>query len=86
MAKIKYKDIAKLINKSESTIKGYKLNNPELLDLLKLGSSCKINNITLNDLDILIQFKKIQKEQILSNTQVDSSSLLSRVNEILSLK
>jgi len=86
VAKIKYKDIAKLINKSESTIKGYKLNNPELLDLLKLGSSCKINNITLNDLDILIQFKKIQKEQILSNTQVDSSSLLSRVNEILSLK
>ncbi len=86
MAKIKYKEIANLINKSESTIKGYKLNNPELLDLLKLGSSCKINNITLNDLDMLIQFKKIQKEQILSNTQIDSSSLLSKVNEILSLK
>jgi hypothetical protein len=86
VAKIKYKEIANLINKSESTIKGYKLNNPELLDLLKLGSSCKINNITLNDLDMLIQFKKIQKEQILSNTQIDSSSLISKVNEILSLK
>ncbi len=86
MAKIKYKEIANLINKSESTIKGYKLNNPQLLELLKLGSYCKVNNITLNDLDMLIQFKKIQKEQILSNTQIDSSSLISKVNKILSLK
>ena len=35
--KLTYKQIAKMINKSEATIKYMKKTNPELLEIIKLG-------------------------------------------------
>ena len=59
MKEVIYKDIAKYINKSEQSIKGYKANNPQLLEILKLGSFCKKNNITLEFLETCTKIQEI---------------------------
>lgn len=48
--KITYKEIAKMINKTEAGIKYIKKTNPELLEILKLGCLCKKRNITFEEL------------------------------------
>lgn len=58
MIKIQYKDVAKLIRKSEITIKGYKQSQPELLELLLLGARCKLNNISDDELELFVEFKE----------------------------
>ncbi len=64
MNKTTYKDIAKFINKSEQQIKWYKKNNPEMLELFKLGALCKKNNIDINKLIKLIEIQEAVKETI----------------------
>jgi len=54
-----YKDIAKYVNKSEQSIKGYKVNNPELLEILKLGSFCKKNDLDIEKIKKLIEVKQM---------------------------
>ena len=44
--KITYKELSVLIDKSEQTIKGWKTRFPELLEVVKLGSLCKANNLS----------------------------------------
>ncbi len=58
MKEIIYKDIANYINKSEQTIRGYKVNNPELLKILKLGAFCKKNDLDIEKIKSIIEFKE----------------------------
>lgn len=55
---ITYKEIADYTNKVESTMKQMKKNNPEQLELLKIGAICKKYNIDLQDLKALNDMKK----------------------------
>jgi hypothetical protein len=56
--KITYIEIAELINRTEAGIKSMKQNNPEQLEITKIGAICKKYNITLNDLEKVIEEKK----------------------------
>lgn len=55
---ITYKEIGEYSNKVESTIKQMKKNNPEQLELLKIGGLCKKYNISLKDLEAIIKLKE----------------------------
>lgn len=55
---ITYKEIGEYSNKVESTIKQMKKNNPEQLELLKVGALCKKYNISLKDLEAIIKLKE----------------------------
>ena len=61
MKNIIYKDIAEIIGKSEQRIRGYKVNNPELLELLKIGAFCKKNNITIEKLKKCAELQELAK-------------------------
>ena len=61
MKNIIYKDIAEIIGKSEQTIRGYKVNNPNLLELLKIGAFCKKNNITIEKLKKCAELQELAK-------------------------
>jgi hypothetical protein len=57
--KVIYKEIAAYINKTEENIKYLKKTNPQLVEILKLGSFCKKYNISVEDLKkIIIKNKK----------------------------
>jgi hypothetical protein len=55
---ITYKEIGEYCNKVESTMKQMKKNNPEQLELLKMGALCKKYNITIEDLKALNEMKE----------------------------
>lgn len=55
---ITYKEIADYTNKVESTMKQMKKNNPEQLELLKIGAICKKYKIENKDLEAIIQLKE----------------------------
>lgn len=57
MLKPTYKDIAALIDKSEASIKNYKAAQPQLLEVLQLGATAKINNISLEELEAFLELK-----------------------------
>lgn len=57
MLKPTYKDIATLIDKSEASIKNYKAAQPQLLEVLQLGATAKLNNITLEELEAFLELK-----------------------------
>lgn|GEM_PF-3503301 len=83
MIKPKYKQIASLIGKSTPTIKGYKINNPELLELLKLGSLCKLNQISEKDIELILNLKTILDSQVIKEELTTSENILKKVNSIL---
>lgn len=57
MLKPTYKDIATLIDKSEASIKNYKAAQPLLLEVLQLGATAKLNNISLEELEAFLELK-----------------------------
>jgi len=61
--KVTNKEIAELIGKNEQTIKGWKSRFPELLELVRLGALCKVNNL---DAEKVIKLSELQ-EVIKSN-------------------
>ena len=61
--KVTNKEIAELIGKNEQTIKGWKSRFPELLELVRLGALCKVNNL---DAEKIIKLSELQ-EVIKSN-------------------
>ncbi len=61
MKEVIYKDIAEYINKSEQSIKSYKANNPELLEILKLGAFCKKNDLNIEKITKLIEVQNMFK-------------------------
>ena len=58
MRDILYEDIAKHLGKSLSTIRGWKVNFPKLLELVKIGYFCTINNLDIDSIKRLIAFKE----------------------------
>ena len=58
MLKTTYKDIAALIDKSEASIKNYKAAQPQLLEILQLGATAKLNNISLEELESYLLLKE----------------------------
>ena len=52
--KITYREIAKIINKTEDNIKYLKKTNPDLVDVLKIGCICKKYNIDYESIKTLI--------------------------------
>ena len=63
MKEIQYKDIAEYTNKSLSTIKGWKVKFPQLLELTKTGAFCKKNNITIEMIKNCIELKEMASKQ-----------------------
>jgi predicted transcriptional regulator len=59
MKKILYKEIAEYLGKSEQTIRGWKVKSPELLEIVKAGSFCKKNDITIEDIKACVQMQKL---------------------------
>jgi len=55
---VTYKEIAEFINKKEPTIKSMHKNNPQQLELLKIGALCKKYNISTEDITSLIELKE----------------------------
>lgn len=55
---ITYKEIGALINKQEPTLKSMAKANAPQLELLKIGALCKKYNVTIEDIEAIIEFKK----------------------------
>lgn len=70
MLKPTYKDIATLIDKSEASIKNYKAAQPQLLEVLQLGATAKLNNISLEELESYL----LLKETILNSLKTKEES------------
>ncbi|MCT7536978.1 hypothetical protein [Aliarcobacter butzleri] len=70
MLKSTYKDIAALIDKSEASIKNYKAAQPQLLEILQLGATAKLNNISLEELESYL----LLKETILNSLKTKEES------------
>lgn len=70
MLKPTYKDIAALIDKSEASIKNYKAAQPQLLEVLQLGATAKLNNISLEELESYL----LLKETILNSLKTKEES------------
>ena len=70
MLKSTYKDIAALIDKSEASIKNYKAAQPQLLEILQLGATAKLNNISLDELESYL----LLKETILNSLKTKEES------------
>ena len=56
--KITYKEIGEYTNKTEQGIKQMKKNNPQQLELLKMGGLCKKYNINLKDIEKIKESKE----------------------------
>ena len=61
MEKVTYKDIAKYLNKSDTTIKSWSSRYPEMLELTKIGAFCKKNNITIEMIKNCIKLQELAK-------------------------
>ncbi len=55
---ITYKEIGEFCNKKEPTIKSMSKNNPQQLELLKIGAMCKKYNISINEIKLIYELKK----------------------------
>lgn len=62
MEKVTYKKIAECIGKTEGNIKYLAKTNKPLVEILKLGVFCKLNNITLFPLMQFLQEKEMRNE------------------------
>jgi len=61
MEKVTYKDIARYLKKSETTIKSWSSRYPEMLELTKLGAFCKKNNITIEHIKKCVELQELVK-------------------------
>jgi hypothetical protein len=59
MKKVTNKLIATHLNKGLSTINGWSSKHPALLEICRLGTACKINDIDLEKLDKMIEIKEM---------------------------
>ena len=54
---VTYKEIGNFVNKKEPTLKSMHKNNPQQLEILKIGALCKKYNISIEDIKLLIELK-----------------------------
>lgn len=62
--KVMYKDIAEMLGKSEQTIKGWKNRFPVLLEVVKLGALCKVNDLDEEKIIKLSELQEMLKDQV----------------------
>lgn len=60
--KITYKEIGEYCNKVEATLKSMAKNNPQQLELLRIGALCKKYNINTDDLEYIVKLKEELKK------------------------
>jgi len=60
--KITNRDLAVMLDKSEQTIKGWKSKAPELLELVRLGGLCKINDLDAEKIVKLTELQDLMKK------------------------
>jgi len=58
MEEITYKELAENLNKSEATLKNWKQKFPILLEYVKIGAFCKKNNLDIEKIKSIIEFKE----------------------------
>ena len=58
---ITYKEIGDLLGKSENTIKGWKQKFPELLEFVKIGVLCKLNDLDEEKIRKLVELQEMIK-------------------------
>ena len=61
--KITNKEVAVLVGKSEQTIKGWKTRFPDLLEIVRLGSLCKVNDLNTEKIIKLSELQHILSEK-----------------------
>jgi DNA-binding Xre family transcriptional regulator len=61
LMKINYKEIGIYTNKSEQGVKMMKTNNPEQLEIIKIGALCKKYEISIEDLQRIVESKQTDK-------------------------
>ena len=64
MENITNKDIAQYVDKSLNTINGWKQKQPKLLEVVKLGTYCKKNDLSIEKIQQLIKLQSMLKEDI----------------------
>jgi len=64
MNDITYKELAKILNKSEATLKNWKQKFPVLLEYTKLGAFCKKNDLDIEKIKKIIELKNIFKDKL----------------------
>jgi len=57
------KDISNYVKKNENTISGWSTKQPALLEIVKLGSFCKKNNIDVEKITKLVELQEIIKSK-----------------------
>jgi len=67
MKNVLYRDIAEMLGKKEGTIKNWKLHSPVLLDLVKLGAFCKMNDLDIHQIKKLIELKSVINEKVVED-------------------
>ena len=60
--KITNRDLSVILGKSEQTIKGWNSKAPELLELVRLGGLCKINNLDIEKIIKLSELQELMKK------------------------
>lgn len=61
MKEIIYKDIAEYTDNTESAIKQWKKNRPKLLEITRLGTFCKKNNLDIEKIKKLVEVQEMIK-------------------------
>ncbi|MCD6190363.1 MAG: hypothetical protein J7K14_02345, partial [Sulfurimonas sp.] len=56
------RDLSVILGKSEQTIKGWNSKAPELLELVRLGGLCKINNLDIEKIIKLSELQELMKK------------------------
>ena len=58
MKKITYEDVSLYTNKKISTVKSWRSRNPDLLEIVKLGSLCKKNGLDIEKIQKLVEMQE----------------------------
>ncbi len=64
MKNILYRDIAEMLGKKEGTIKNWRVNHPVLLDLVKIGAFCKVNDLDIHKIKKLLEIKDVISDKV----------------------
>jgi len=67
MKNVLYRDIAEMLGKKEGTIKNWRTNHPELLDLVKIGAFCKVNDLDIHRIKKLIELKSMISDKVVQD-------------------
>lgn len=56
-------DIASYVDRDKKTISGWRQKQPQLLEIVKLGSFCKKNDLDIEQIKKLVEVKEMLRSQ-----------------------